>query len=111
MNENLVARSLRYLTEVDPLDPTPKPTPPAENEPDFAPEAEPEVGDEAAKIEIYFSNLDAATQKAVMEALLQAAQATVDDTMARQKIEKQLSEKPMFVVMGMDLKRQLNINL
>jgi len=99
MNENLAKRALRYLVE-QPLE-----------DPAAIPETEPEVGEEEQKIEIFFSNLDENIQKKIMESLLKATESTPDDVMARKKITEQLSKKPMFIVVGDELKRQMNIDI
>jgi len=99
MNENLAKRALRYLVEQPLEDPT------------VEPEIGADVGEEEQKIEIFFSNLDEAMQKKVMDALLKATESTPDDVMARKKITEQLSKKPMFIVVGDELKRQMNIDI
>ncbi len=63
------------------------------------------------KIEIYYSNLDQASQQKVMSALKKQLNATDDDSIAENNISEQLSKQPLFVIMGEELQRQLQLKI
>jgi len=63
------------------------------------------------KIEIYYSNLDQTSQQKVMSALKKQLNATDDDSIAENNISEQLSKQPLFVIMGEELQRQLQLKI
>jgi len=82
------------------------------NEPEMSmDDSDENTGEDLTKIEVFFSNLDANTQKAIMDSLKNSLNATEDDKFAEKKIVEQLSKDPLFVVMGDELQRQLQIRI
>lgn len=114
IHENLIKRASRFLVEApedeinldQPIEePTIEPEPVADDN------SETGADDKSSKIEIYYSNLDVETQKSIMSSLVKELNATEDDEIAQQKIVEQLSKQPLFVVMGDELQRQLQIKI
>lgn len=105
LHEKLIKNASRYLTEA-PEDEFDMNAPDIETD-----DADEETGEDITKIEVYFSNLDATTQKAIMDSLKNALNAADDDKFAEKKIVDQLSKDPLFVVMGDELQRQLQIRI
>ena len=62
-------------------------------------------------IEIFFDDLDEDTQKKVMASLTKALNATEDDEYANKKIIEKLAKSPLFVVIGQEIVRELNIDI
>ncbi len=118
IHENLIKRASRFLVEApedeinldQPIEePIEEPT--IEPEPVADDNSETGADDKSSKIEIYYSNLDVETQKSIMSSLVKELNATEDDEIAQQKIVEQLSKQPLFVVMGDELQRKLQIKI
>ena len=62
-------------------------------------------------VEIYFADLSEDKQKGIMDALIEALNATKDDDYSNKKITEQLGTKPIFIIKGSDLKNQLGIKI
>jgi hypothetical protein len=62
-------------------------------------------------IEVFFSNLDEETQDSIMKGIKEAVNATEDDDIADTKIREVLSKKPIWVVRGEDLQKQMGIDI
>jgi hypothetical protein len=62
-------------------------------------------------IEVFFSNLDEETQDSIMKGIKEAVNAAEDDELADTKIREALSKKPLWVVQGSDLQKQMGIDI
>jgi len=62
-------------------------------------------------VEIFFNDLSEEKQKSVMTSLVNALNATEEDDYAVKKITEQLSDKPIMVIKGNQLKNQLGIRI
>lgn len=66
---------------------------------------------EAEGIEIFFTDLDETKQKEIMETLREALNVAEDDDYGLKQINEILSKKPLFIVLGNELAKELNIDL
>jgi DNA-directed RNA polymerase specialized sigma54-like protein len=62
-------------------------------------------------IEIYFSNLDEETQDKIMKSIKDVVNAAEDDELSDIKIQEALSKKPIWIVRGEDLQKQMGIDI
>ena len=62
-------------------------------------------------IDIFFDDLDEDTQKKVMAALLNTLNVSDDDDYANKKIIEKLAKTPLFVIIGQEIVRELNIDI
>lgn len=63
------------------------------------------------EVKVFFENLNADTQVRIMKAILESVNASEDDEYANKKIMEVLSEKPLWITIGDELVRELDIDL